>query len=400
MTDIKQLFSTNIYNALTGAHSPSSSNVFATIADITGGISGLTTNYITKATSSTTIGNSLLFDNGTNVGLNNTTPFTPFHMNAGGGPSSAGDMNTGLAISVGLGGAAINMGVFDNGSMQYGWIQTAYINNANVVRNMSINSMGGNIGLGYGITSPTAQVHLAPGASSTGAAPLKFSPGTNLAAVENGAMEYNGTHLYFTTGGARYQIDQQGGGGLSGSGSASQLAYFTASTVLTSNANFYFDGTDATYSNSSGGGFGVDNSGGVDYISYLGDYQNNNNGTYIEVNDSLSSVIFHTSQAVSFSNIALTGSLALNMPPIVVSGSTSGTSTFAQPFAGTNYKVITIYAAALVGTASYTFPISFTNTPVVVITSAANSGQVTTLTTTSVTITGSGLTGYIEIHGF
>lgn len=38
------------------------------------GISGLTTNYITKATSSTTIGNSLIFDNGTNVGIGTSSP--------------------------------------------------------------------------------------------------------------------------------------------------------------------------------------------------------------------------------------------------------------------------------------------------------------------------------------
>jgi hypothetical protein len=38
------------------------------------GISGLTTNYITKATSSTTIGNSLIFDNGTSVGIGTASP--------------------------------------------------------------------------------------------------------------------------------------------------------------------------------------------------------------------------------------------------------------------------------------------------------------------------------------
>ena len=40
----------------------------------TGGISGLTTNYVTKATSATTIGNSLIYDDGTNVGIGTVTP--------------------------------------------------------------------------------------------------------------------------------------------------------------------------------------------------------------------------------------------------------------------------------------------------------------------------------------
>lgn len=41
---------------------------------VAGTISGLTTNYIPKATSATTIGNSLIFDNGTSVGISETTP--------------------------------------------------------------------------------------------------------------------------------------------------------------------------------------------------------------------------------------------------------------------------------------------------------------------------------------
>lgn len=40
---------------------------------IAGTISGLTTNYVTKATSATTLGNSLIFDNGTNVGIGTTS---------------------------------------------------------------------------------------------------------------------------------------------------------------------------------------------------------------------------------------------------------------------------------------------------------------------------------------
>lgn len=41
---------------------------------VAGTISGLTTNYIPKATSATTIGNSLIYDNGTNIGIGTTSP--------------------------------------------------------------------------------------------------------------------------------------------------------------------------------------------------------------------------------------------------------------------------------------------------------------------------------------
>jgi hypothetical protein len=66
----------------------------------------------------------------------------------------------------------------------------------------------GAVGIGN-VTSPTARLHLQAGTATINTAPLKFNSGTVLTAVENGAMEYDGTHLYFSTGGVRYQIDQQ-----------------------------------------------------------------------------------------------------------------------------------------------------------------------------------------------
>jgi hypothetical protein len=46
----------------------------SSITGITGVISGLTPGYHTKASSATTIGNSLIYDNGTNVGIGSTVP--------------------------------------------------------------------------------------------------------------------------------------------------------------------------------------------------------------------------------------------------------------------------------------------------------------------------------------
>ena len=51
---------------------------------VSGTISGLTSGYITKATSALTIGNSLIYDNGTNVGIGTTSPtsiLTLYHSN-------------------------------------------------------------------------------------------------------------------------------------------------------------------------------------------------------------------------------------------------------------------------------------------------------------------------------
>lgn len=55
-------------------------------------------------------------------------------------------------------------------------------------------------------TAPTALLMLAAGAASANTAPLKFTSGTNLTTPENGAVEYDGTNYYVTSGGVRYTL--------------------------------------------------------------------------------------------------------------------------------------------------------------------------------------------------
>lgn len=54
----------------------------------------------------------------------------------------------------------------------------------------------------------TARFHLPAGTATASSAPLKFESGTNLTAVENGAVEYNGTNYFISSGGVRYTIDR------------------------------------------------------------------------------------------------------------------------------------------------------------------------------------------------
>jgi hypothetical protein len=72
---------------------------------------------------------------------------------------------------------------------------------------------GGNVGIG--VSSATARLMLPAGSATANTAPLKMTSGTLLGTTEAGAIEYDGTHLYFTAAdaGTRYQLDQQGGGG-------------------------------------------------------------------------------------------------------------------------------------------------------------------------------------------
>jgi hypothetical protein len=56
----------------------------------------------------------------------------------------------------------------------------------------------GNVGVGT--ASPTAALHLKAGTATAGTAPLKLTAGVNLTAPEPGAIEYDGTNLFYTDG--------------------------------------------------------------------------------------------------------------------------------------------------------------------------------------------------------
>jgi hypothetical protein len=57
---------------------------------------------------------------------------------------------------------------------------------------------------GLGTTTPTAKLHIGTGGG--GLAPLKFTSGVNLTIPEAGAMEYDGTNLYFTPSSTRETV--------------------------------------------------------------------------------------------------------------------------------------------------------------------------------------------------
>jgi hypothetical protein len=49
-------------------------------------------------------------------------------------------------------------------------------------------------GVGIGMSTPTARLHLAAGTTSAATAPLKFTNGANLTAAEAGTMEFSACH--------------------------------------------------------------------------------------------------------------------------------------------------------------------------------------------------------------
>lgn len=63
---------------------------------------------------------------------------------------------------------------------------------------------GGNIGIGT--NTPTAALHLKAGTATANTAPLKLTSGTNLTTPEPGAVEFDGTNYFATSGTTRYTL--------------------------------------------------------------------------------------------------------------------------------------------------------------------------------------------------
>lgn len=176
------------------------------------------TTHATKTTSYI-----LLQDNGGNVGVGNTAPIEALDVTGGAifGTYPTGWTSQGSGtLTVGAPGSSstIYIGQSTTGLGAIQWNYDATIGNAflsinagTTTRGVLLQSNNGPVGIGN--ITPTARLHLPAGSTSASTAPLKFTSGTNLTTTEAGAMEFNGTHLYFTiaNGGTRYQIDQQSG---------------------------------------------------------------------------------------------------------------------------------------------------------------------------------------------
>jgi hypothetical protein len=90
-------------------------------------------------------------------------------------------------------------------------------------------------------STPTAKLHIGAGTATANTAPIKLTSGTALTTPEDGAIEYHGSHLYFTIGSTRYQLDQQSGGSTSWANLTSGTQTGTLTATLASTETFFLN---------------------------------------------------------------------------------------------------------------------------------------------------------------
>lgn len=129
-------------------------NITAANLGVGSGLTGSgTTNTVTKWTGATSLGNSILTDNGTSIGVSVTSPGASTKLQvAGMGLFTSGTYNPGDGTPAG-----VSLGY--NTASDYGWIQSVQTGSA--FKKLALNPGGGNVGINT--DNPVASLHVSGG---------------------------------------------------------------------------------------------------------------------------------------------------------------------------------------------------------------------------------------------
>lgn len=106
-----------------------------------------------------------------------------------------------------------------------------------------------NDGVGLGVTTPSATLHIKPGTAAAGTAPIKINSGTLMTAAEAGAVEYDGRLNYFTPAGtsraltpSSYFYRKNSDTVLTSNNTAQSWLGLTSGVTLQASTIYYVDG--------------------------------------------------------------------------------------------------------------------------------------------------------------
>ena len=185
---------------------------------------------------------------------NSAVGYYALYATTGAGNSALGD-SAGLTIQSGAYNTFLGYHAdgysYVNYAVAIGSNAVAMASNTVQIGGVGFSAVSAGISLDY---SPTARLHLPAGDATAGinaghGAPLKFTAGTNLAVVENGAMEYDGTNLYFTSGGVRRILGATGSAGPTGATGATGATGPTGATITNT---YLYDNTMAVVQSTDG----------------------------------------------------------------------------------------------------------------------------------------------------
>lgn len=177
------------------------SNVTGVVAIANGGTGSSVQNFVDLSTNQTVSGQKTWSSLGTfNLGINVLGDIINLNSNS----NFVTNINTGTSTgAVNIGGTGVQTINIATGGTG---VKNVNIGTGAVANTILIGNTTAGTKTGVNVATSSAQLHIGQGRNTAGSAPIKLTAGTNLTTPETGAVEFDGTNYYATSGTTRYTL--------------------------------------------------------------------------------------------------------------------------------------------------------------------------------------------------